>query len=439
MKRIEVLFAITALATAIWGQTPSPSPGGPLTLEACINAAFENNPSLKASGFAFAASKESEGAARSAYYPSLNFQGGYRRWESHAFLPDSILDLPFGRVSPVIGPVNQYSLSLEGSYTIFDGGFRKAQLHAASAKKEGASSESAKSREEIALVVTTDFYSLAASRAGLAVAQESLKRSEDHLKLAEERKAVGAVPLADVLRARVKVADARLAVVHNTSQVDIARGALAVAMGLSPDAQLDIEPVTAEAASPPDLNAPLAFSEAEARRPEMKAALEQVEAAKAAVRAAKSAYSPKVELDGAYGRMDSGFFPYDKDWSVGVMVRLPLFTGFERGHQLERAKAELSKAEELHGQQALYVRQEVWDAYASLQEAANAVQAVKALVADAKESLRMAQERYKAGAGTITDFLDAETNLSSAQSQEVQALFQYYVAGAALKRAMGAL
>ncbi len=440
MKRTFVLLAATVVATAICAQAQSPVlPGGALSLETCLDIALANNPSLKASKFAFAASNELEGSARSAYFPSLNLQGGYRRWESHAFLPNFIYNLPFGRISPVIGPTNQYSVDVEGSYTIFDGGFRKARLDAASARKTAASFDAARSRDEIVLSVTTAFYSLAASRSGLAVANESAERGEDHLKLAEERKAVGAVPLADVLRARVNLANAKLAVVHARSQTSVAEGALAEAMGLSPETPLDITPVIADVNAPPDIDVSKSFAEAEEARPEMKAALGQVAAAKAMVRAAESAYSPKVDLDGTYGRMDSGFFPYDKDWSVGVMVRLPLFTGFERGHEIERAKAELGRAQELRNQQSLNVRQEVWDAYAGAQEAANAVLAVKALVADAAESLRMAEERYKAGAGTITDFLDAETNLSSAQSREVQAVFQCCAAGAALKRAMGQL
>ncbi len=436
MKKIAASIAVLAAITAA-AQAPALAPAGPMTLGACVALALQNNPSLRASEFAVRASAESEGAAKSSYFPSLAFKGGYRRWESHAFLPNFIYSLPFGKVEPVIGPTNQYYASVEGSYTIFDGGLRKARLDAAIANTGTASSDRAGNRADVILSVTTAFYTLAASRSGLLVARQSEKRSEDHLRLAEERKAVGAVPLADVLRARVKRADAKLAVVHSQSLVDVARGALATAMGLSPDAPVEIVQVTGEIESPTPVESAGAFTRAEENRPEMKAAIERVKAAEAAVRASKSAYAPKVELDGAYGRLDNAWFPQDRDWSLGLVVRVPLFTGFERGHELARAKLELAMAEALRDQQAIAVRREVWDAGAQANEAADAVAAVRSLVADAKESLHMAEERYRVGAGTITDFLDAETNLASAQSQEVHAVFQYYIARAAFERAAG--
>ena len=208
-------------------------------------------------------------------------------------------------------------------------------------------------------------------------------------------------------------------------------------MGLSPDAQIEIEQAEDQIGAPASVDGAAVFAKAEESRPEMKAALERVKAAEAAVRASRSAYSPKVELDGAYGRLDNDWFPQDRDWSLGLVVRIPIFTGFERGHELGRAKSELAKAEALREQQGLTVRREVWDASAQANEAASAVAAVRSLVADAKESLRMAEERYRVGAGTITDFLDAETNLASAQSREVEAVFQYHIAKAAFERATG--
>ncbi len=435
--------AMVALATAVLASTPSagaaPNPSPALSLEECIRTALSNNPSLKASRAGVTAALESEGRTRSAYYPQLALQAGYSRWESHAFLPNSIQNLPFGAISPVIGPTNQYSVGLQGSYTLFDSGLRKAEVAGAKAAREATSEVSGQDTQDLVLNVTSSYYGLLAAEANLSVERQSLKRSEDHLRLAEDRKAVGAVPLADVLRARVEVANARLAEVHAASDVEVARGALAVSMGLSPDTPLAIRDAGAEVKPPTHLDAGQALAEAQARRPEVKAAERRVEAGRASVRAARSAYGPTVELAASYGRLDSTYFPQDKNWSAGIVLRLPVFTGFARGHALAQARTELGRAEDRRDQAALTVRQEVWNAQARLREAYNAVLAVRALTADAKESLRMADERYKVGAGTITDLLDAETNLAQAQSQRVDADFQYRVAGANLKRALGEL
>ena len=433
--------AMVALATAVLAATPSaaaaPNPSAALSLDSCIRTALSNNPSLKASRAGVTAALESEGRTRSLYYPQLSLQAGYSRWESHAFLPNSIQNLPLRAISPVIGPTNQYSLDLQGSYTLFDSGLRKAEVSGAEATREAASEASAQDTQDLVLSVTSSYCGLLAAQANLSVEKQSLKRSEDHLRLAQDRKAVGAVPLADVLRARVEVANARLAEVHAASGVEVARGALAASMGLSPDTPLAIQDAGEEVKPPTLLDAGQALDEAQANRPEVRAAERRVEAGQAGVRAARSAYGPTVELDASYGRLDSSYFPQDKNWSAGIVLRLPVFTGFARSHALAQARAELGRSEDRRDQVALAVRQEVWNAQARLREAYNAVLAVRALTADAQESLRMADERYKVGAGTITDLLDAETNLAQAQSQQVDADFQYRIARANLKRALG--
>lgn len=419
-------------------KTDAPAPAA-MSLKDCIHTALAGNPGLKAAKNGAVAARESEGAVRSDYFPRLDFQTGYRRWESRAFLPNSIQSLPFGPISNVIGPTNQYDLKLEGSYTLFDSGRRKASVRRATAFARAASQGASQTGQDTIMGVYRAYYGLLAARANLSVAKESLKRSEAHLKLAESRKAVGAVPLADVLRARVGVANARLALVSARSAVEVARGDLNTAMGRPAETPLAIEDVKGEPVAPGPFSMDSAMKTAVAQRPDLQAAVSRESAGREAVKAAKSAYGPTVTAQAAYGRLDSTFFPTDRDWAVGIAVRIPVFTGFERGHELARAKAELAQVENRRVEAELGVRRQVWTAHADVEKAYNSVLAVKALNADARESLRMADERYKVGAGTITDLLDAETNLAEAQAAQVRSDFGYRVAKAELERALGEL
>ncbi len=419
-------------------KTDAPAPAA-MSLKDCIRTALVSNPGLKAAKNGAMAARESEGAVRSEYFPRLDFQTGYRRWKSRAFLPNSIQNLPLGPISNVIGPTNQYDLSLQGSYTLFDSGRRKATVRVAAANARAASQGASQTGQDTIMGVYRAYYGLLAARANLSVAEESLKRSQAHLRLAESRKEVGAVPLADVLRARVGVANARLALVSARSAVDVARGDLNTAMGRPAETGIRIEDVKGEPAPPRPFSMDTAMKKAVVQRPDLQASLSRESAGKEAVKAAKSAYGPTVTAQAAYGRLDSAFFPMDRDWAVGVAVRIPAFTGFERGHELARARAELARAENERLQSELGVRRQVWTAHADVVKAYNSVQAVKALRADARESLRMANERYKVGAGTITDLLDAETNLAEAQAAQVRSDFDFRVARAELKRSLGEL
>ena len=59
------------------------------------------------------------------------------------------------------------------------------------------------------------------------------------------------------------------------------------------------------------------------------------------------------------------------------------------------------------------------------------------LVAAAQEDVNLAREKYNLGAATILEVLDAEVSLKQAQTNQVQALFDYNLAISRLEKAMG--
>ena len=153
------------------------------------------------------------------------------------------------------------------------------------------------------------FFVLLAAQEAWKVAGQSLKRSEEHLRLAEERKAVGAVPLADVLRARVEVGNARLGLVRTEGDLAVARGGLNAAMGRNPDSPLQLASPGGDVSAPDQSGADAEFGQALAQRPELKAASARVEARRSAVALARSAYGPKLLALASYGRLDSDYSP----------------------------------------------------------------------------------------------------------------------------------
>ena len=61
------------------------------------------------------------------------------------------------------------------------------------------------------------------------------------------------------------------------------------------------------------------------------------------------------------------------------------------------------------------------------------------LLASAQESYNVALARYRAGVGSITDLLNAQSALASAQLQVIQARFRWNLAKATLAKAIGLL
>lgn len=61
------------------------------------------------------------------------------------------------------------------------------------------------------------------------------------------------------------------------------------------------------------------------------------------------------------------------------------------------------------------------------------------LLKSATESNQVALGRYKAGVGSILDLLSAQASLALARAQQIQSLYDWHIAKAALAQAIGGL
>jgi outer membrane protein len=394
----------------------------PLTLESCIQIALDQNPARRAALEGITVAEEKVGEARSSYYPQVNLKSGYNRWQKRMYLPEGISN---PGISNMVGPTDDWIAEIETRLLLFDNGLRRAQMMKAMAMQGSAREEHEKIRQDIILSVHQTFYGVIAAKELASVALENINRSEDHLRLTQALMNAGAAPEADVLRAQVELATAKLESVHAQNMVAIAKGNLNTAMGLDVELEFDIAPHSESVISIDQIDLQKDLAQSIHNRPELKAGLQRVAAKRYAVEEAESAFSPHINAEGGYGWRDDEFLPKDEEWLVGAFVEWPIFTGFSSTHRLSGAKAELKKEEAQIQQLIQQVRQEVWNANSKLKETREALTAADALVRDAQESLRAARKRYEVSAGTITDLLDAQTALSRAEATRITALWDY--------------
>jgi outer membrane protein TolC len=339
----------------------------------------------------------------------------------------------------VVGPTDDWLGGLRARYVLYDFGERQAQLQIAQAGQGLAEEEALRIRQDIILAVYNGFYGLTSALEARSVAEQNLERTRDHLRLTRERKEAGAVPKADILRAQVEVSNAELALVRAENLIRLARGNLNGALGRPAETTVEVAVDSREFAGPDRIDLEHSFRQALELRPEIKATRKKIEASQAKIQRAQSAYGPRLKAEGGYGWRDNDFLPQDEDWLIGISIEWPLFTGFARQYRVAQSRAELSKEEAEAQRLRLAVRQEVWNAFSRIQEAYQSWQTTGALVADALESGRLTRERYEAGAGTVTDLLDAQTALARAQATRVETAWDYRLAQAYFKRAIGKL
>lgn len=414
-----------ALASPAATQAAATAPGGKLTLAQCVQIALESNPRTAASWRACRAAAAGVGRAKAAYLPSASLAAGASRGR----------EADGGDGNPAAR--NTFDAAFGVRWVVLDGGSRQAAVQAAEAEALAAGFRHNTALQDVAVAVEEAYYELVAARRLLAVAQETVNQRRWHVAMAEARHRSGLVARSDVLKAQTEKAEADLALVRGENAARIARGRLAGAMGLKVSGPLDVE-------EPPDALPPHELAdvdrlldEAAGSRPELGAALAEVRAQRAAVRAAEARYWPTVVATGRYGWSDQAFPPSREDWSAGLALEGTLFTAFQRAYELRQAKEDLARA--LAERQGLLrgVEMEVWTAYWRLIESGQAIDAAGRYLASAEESARVAEGEYKNGTGSMIGLLDAQTARTAARTRLVQARLDWYTALAHLERAVG--
>jgi len=182
-----------------------------------------------------------------------------------------------------------------------------------------------------------------------------------------------------------------------------------------------------------------AYREALARRPEVLEAQANLSQSVEQIRFQRRARLPQFSLTGSYTLTPdtSGFAAEDHMWQVGVGATLDVFDAGlirSRVHEAEGARDSAAAAlEQVRQTVALDVR----TALSTLRQAQVNRQTTAANVQQAREALRIAQVRYRAGVATSVEVTDAQVALTQAQTNQVNAEYDYLDAQAALARAIG--
>jgi len=114
-----------------------------------------------------------------------------------------------------------------------------------------------------------------------------------------------------------------------------------------------------------------------------------------------------------------------------------VFNGFQREQQIQTAAAEERDAEFRRRQQELQLSADVTASYRTLLTDARAAELQQRNSQVAREALVLAEERYKVGASTFIDVLQARGDFERAQNDYITAVYQYQRDFATLENAVG--
>ena len=242
----------------------------------------------------------------------------------------------------------------------------------------------------------------------------------------------------DVNFAKVLESEAELAVVRARSTVAQVRSQLATAMGQQqPVGARLVEPATPVAipAAPEEI-----VAQAQTQRADLSAAQAQQKAAQEFASSEKRLSYPSLNVLGAAGQLPfHDHTLHDSYAAAGFNLNIPVFNGGLFAARRAEAELEATARTRDTAELRLEVNQQVRDSWYRADEAYRSLDVTARLVAQSKEALRLAQDRYDAGLGSIVELNEAQLNETSAEISAADATYTYLSRRAELDFAAGLL
>jgi len=479
---VALLFAVP-LSLAPWSithaQTPPSAAPMPLTLAEALRLATGASESI---GLAQAGAQRANGQqyqARSALMPQLSTSLSWQRQLQNQFAAiarqsgsgntntggtprdTTTAENPLTRI--FASPYNT-TFGILASQSLFTGGRAKANIRAANIGRESAEIGVGSAKAQVQLDVTQVYYDALLADRLVQIAESSLVQSERTLRQVQLTRSVGSASEFELIRARVTRDNQRPSWLQSRTNRDLAYVRLHQLLNLPLDRALALTDGIAEAEAPVTSNAPTApittvnVSPADVltidptvraevtrvlastdtgstRRAPVRQAMKGVEQAEQQLRATRALRLPSITATTNYQRLaypnsglPSSFNDFFPNWTAGVGLTFPFFTGGRLRGDMLAAEATVKEAK-LRLQQtqegaSLDARQSV----AQLEQAEAAWQASVGTAEQATRSYDIAEVRFREGISTQIELSETRVQLQQALANRARAARDLQVA-----------
>lgn len=484
-----LLLALVLLALAATSLVAQEG-GRLLTLEQALEMARQNNPAFLSQRNDQAVADWGVREAYGAFLPTSTASGGFSYTEAGV--------QRLGTVELGTQTTDWYSSgynltlnwSLNGS-TLFGVPSARATAAATSARIDAA-------EFNLESAVTLQYMTALRARDGVDVARQQLERARRNLQLVQARVDAGAVAGVEGKQAEVEMGRAEVALIQAERQLRAEKLRLMEQLGVVLDGEVTL--ASEFEVFEPTWSLDTLLDEALEQHPSLRAFTLQERAGKAGLRQARSQYFPSFSIGTSFrgsanqalnksfvvGSAESSrlssynncmawqdvqnqlgvvfpvnqncgsptlseeqraallarndVFPFDftkSPISVSLGVQIPVFTGFSRQRQIEQAEAQSRDALHQRRAEELRLRTAVTEAHDALESAHRIVEIEARNREVAQERLDLARQRYALGAAGIIELLDAETSMSTAERDYLNAMYGFHQALVALEAATG--
>jgi outer membrane protein len=325
------------------------------------------------------------------------------------------------------------------SYTLFDSGADAARIRTADAQTLAAGAALGSSEQVLARRVAAAYLTVLGQRQVLDAHDLRMEAIEAELSRVRQRFEVGRAARVEILRAEAALASSEAERVRLSSVMDNAERELARLM------DVPVEETRSDRLVPVELSGPQAppreelVTEGISASPAVAQARAQVAAAEAQISLARALARPEVRAVGNYNEWTSSQGDFTGEWNAGFQLTVPLFDLGATRSRIARAEAAHRAAQEQVRVAEVQVREDVDRAAAAGEEAEARIASLGKAVERFAEVVRVQKLLLDEGAGTQTDYLNAEADLLAARASLADARYAAILARVDQARAAGRL
>jgi outer membrane protein TolC len=291
-------------------------------------------------------------------------------------------------------------------------------------------------RFQAALETESSYYDVLVNQELGRVANEREVRARQGLAVARARVTSGAAVQTDSLQLVLELIRAQVDGLRQRNALRTAQLELGRRVGVPGP----VDAVPSDTSPAPRL--PVSLAEAVRigldQGPQYRAAQANETSAEAALRSERGDYLPVVSLGGLHQRYDTQLFPGAANiTSITFSVSFPIWNNAQREIEVSRAQVNRDVARTIREDLERAVRRDVSSAYDTYETATAAIELAQVGVTVARQNYRMQELRYRSGATTILDLLDAQVSLAQAEAGLVEARYQTRLALARLEAILG--
>ncbi len=458
MKYLLLVLLVVASANSAGAQTGSGHPVGnlpmlntppmedgtsrALTLEEAIKTALDKNYTIRTTQGDMQVADMELDRSRDNLYPDLNLTAGYGY--SYNFNPPTL----FGVQSDASSQSVRYGA--QSNFNIYSGGSDAARIRSSRLGLDAATYTLNWTKQQTVFSVVSNYINALRNRELVNSAQKSLDESKSQLDRVKGQNEAGSVPVGLVYQQEAVVGQNQLAVIQAKNNYENAKADLLYLLDIAPSdyRKFSVNLTGIDTTTSADHRQSVSASVSDEQitkviesRPDIKSLIARLESQQASVDILSGSLLPRLDanagLSGSGSNSNLSKIQPSNFFTGGLSLSFPLFNKWQTRLQIDEQNVNIESNRIRLNQAEQQLRSDVAKAANNLLFADESLDASDYALRSAEESLRLATERLNVGAGIQLDVIVAQSQVETARTNRVNAIFNYVLAQKQVQYTLG--